>query len=70
MSRFPCVWCGEDFPTRDDLGAHWLASPECSKNRNVSNAFQPGTMAFGERPVMPGEHTLRLVKANERRETP
>lgn len=60
--NFPCIWCGATFNLRSSLDAHWRGSAECGRNKNVSNAYQPGSHAFGERPVMPGEHTLRLVR--------
>jgi hypothetical protein len=63
MGSFVCTFCGQTgFVDKADLERHWEASAACSRNRNAVNAYQPGSMEFGQRPIMPGEATLEKVR--------
>lgn len=57
-----CTWCADTFHLRSDLERHWKTSRSCGRNRTVSNAYNPNSLTFGVRPIMPGAHTLKLVR--------
>lgn len=62
--NFPCLWCGATFNERTILDEHWRLSPACGANKLAIRSDRPADRVFGEKPISPGEHTLRLVREN------
>lgn len=63
MTHFVCPWCAAAFERRSELSAHWVAWPECSANRTVSNPTQAKYLEPGE--VEDGAATLELVRLRD-----
>jgi hypothetical protein len=55
---FVCPWCASRFLVRQGLSEHWRASPECRRNRNVSNSTPTKYGRADLITMQPGEYNL------------